>query len=484
MEKLIEQIRARLAQLAEQRSAQIEVLETIGNTIEGEKRSTNPDEDAAISAAKAAITKIDADAEESRASLAEYEGILERSKAAASVNFNTKSVEQPLDVEGRDLTTLSVADARGRALSAVESRSTRFISDDHREAVAKLIEGRDAVADHVARRTLATASDEYRTAWAKAMTGTLLTGRDAELLGNAQVLERSMTSGTGSSGGYLVPVLIDPTLVITGAGSVNPFRNLATIKRIATSTWKGATAAQVTAGYVGEGSAFADNTPTLTQPSIPTYKAGVFIPATFEAFEDIDGLAADVLALISDARDNFEAAEFATGTGSSAAKGVVTAVTAITASRVSPATGGAFAVADVYSVHNALPARHRVAASAANRAWVANVAVIDAARQFATANNYHAFLTDLGGGAPSQLLGDQLVESSAMSSTLTTGQNVLLYGDFSRFNIIDHVGMSTEFIPNLFDTSTGRPTGTRAWLTHWRFGSDVVDANAFRVLKL
>jgi predicted phage gp36 major capsid-like protein len=71
-----------------------------------------------------------------------------------------------------------------------------------------------------------------------------------------------------------------------------------------------------------------------------------------------------------------------------------------------------------------------------------------------------------------------------MSSSLTTGQDVLLYGDFSRFYIIDRIGFTTEFIPNLFDTSTGRPTASRGWLSHWRTGSNAVDTNAFRLLRL
>jgi HK97 family phage major capsid protein len=71
-----------------------------------------------------------------------------------------------------------------------------------------------------------------------------------------------------------------------------------------------------------------------------------------------------------------------------------------------------------------------------------------------------------------------------MSTTITTGQNILLFGDFNQFQIVDRVGVSVEFIPNVFDQGTGRPSGTRAWLMHWRFGSGVRDANAFRVLLL
>lgn len=404
-----------------------------------------------------------------------------RAKAAeklSGINFNTDTTrDNPFDLEARAISNMTVGEVRSRAQKCLE-RSTGWAADEHRDAVSKLVERGGSIGAEAARLTIVAGSDEYRTAWAKAMSGSPLTPQDSEQL------SRAMTSGTGSTGGYVVPIQIDPTLIITGSGSTNPFRAISRVRQSSVPTYSGATVGQITAAYTAESGVFGDNTPTLAAVTIPTYKVGAFVPATFEAFDDIDALASDVAELFADAKDNFEAGEFATGSGSSAIQGVVTGVTAITASRVSPATGGAFAVADVYSLHKALPPRHRVSASATNRSWVGNVGVIDLMRQFGTANNYHAFLTDLAGGQPPRLLGDQLNESSAMSSSITTGQNTLLFGDFSRYYIVDRIGATTEFIPNLFDTSTGRPTGQRAWLMHWRVGGGVADPNAFRILKL
>ena len=115
---------------------------------------------------------------------------------------------------------------------------------------------------------------------------------------------------------------------------------------------------------------------------------------------------------------------------------------------------------------------------------MANVGVINAARQFGTSNVYYAYLANGTQGQPDTLLGEALYEQSALTSTLTTGNDVLLFGDFSKYYIIDRVGAMTEFIPNVFDQATGRPSGTRAWLFHWRFGADCADTNAFRDLRL
>lgn len=399
-----------------------------------------------------------------------------RALAAGSINFNLQPKSDPFNV---DLRTADRSQILGFGRAAVDAAERRFIKRDHAENVTRMIERGGRVGETAARLAVTTGSQEYADAWIHYMAGE---HADLRLLQQAHDEYRAMTAGTGSSGGYMVPLYLDPTMVVTGAGSYNPFRQVSNVKQITTLTYNGATAAQVTAGLLGENAAFSDNAPTVAQVQIPTYKIGAYIPASFEAFEDIDALAQDVSTLFADARDNYEANQFAVGSGS-APNGVVTGVTAITASRVTPATGGVFVVGDLYKVHQALPARYRYM-DAGSRAWVMNVGIIDTVRQFATANNYHAYLTDLSNGQPPRLLGDQLMEASAMSSSLTTGQNILLYGDFARFYIVDRIGMSTEYIPNVFDQSTGRPSGTRAWLMHWRVGSAVADPNAFRILLL
>jgi len=70
-----------------------------------------------------------------------------------------------------------------------------------------------------------------------------------------------------------------------------------------------------------------------------------------------------------------------------------------------------------------------------------------------------------------------------MSSALTTGQKVLLYGDFENYVIADRIGMTVEFIPHLVGTNR-RPTGQRGWYAYYRVGADVVNVDGFRLLKM
>ena len=404
-----------------------------------------------------------------------------RAQAAGQIDFQVmKREEDPFKVDIGP--SVSRSQVLGHGKRAVDAMGAKFRSDSHAEDVTRLMERGGKLGDVAARMAVLTGSDAYRENYLAYMTGKQ--NFDAELLERAnEEYVRAMTAGTGATGGFMVPLYMDPTWQITGAGAYNPIRDVANVKQITTLTYNGSTGTGGTGEWVAENTAVADKAPAIAQVQIPTWKGIAYIPASFEAFEDIDTLSADLGEWFADAKNTLEATAFATGSGSNQPTGVVTAVTAVTASRVSPATGGTFVVGDVYKMHAALPARYRYS-PAGGRAWTGSVNIIDAMRQFGTANNYHGFLTDLTAGQPPRLLGDQLLEASTMATTITTGQNILLFGDFSRYYIIDRVGTQTEFIPNVFDQATGRPSATRAWLMHWRVGANVSDANGFRILLL
>jgi HK97 family phage major capsid protein len=76
------------------------------------------------------------------------------------------------------------------------------------------------------------------------------------------------------------------------------------------------------------------------------------------------------------------------------------------------------------------------------------------------------------------------VTDYAPSFTGTTGaENFAVVGDFSRYVVVQRAGMSVELVPTIFDASTQRPTGERAWFATARHGLGVSDANGFRLLS-
>jgi HK97 family phage major capsid protein len=367
------------------------------------------------------------------------------------------------------------SEIRGRALSAVE-RMAR-VSDEVREQATRSIERHDDKDGKLSLHVLATGSDEYR----EAAEVYMQTGEVRPALSEARALT------LGGTAGYAVPFVLDPTVISTNAGTANAIRQVSTVKTTLAKTWHGVTSSGITASYGAESSVAADGTPTLVQPAISAELAKAFVPYSFEAGEDWSGMDGEITSMLADAKDNLEATKFTVGAGSGSnePKGVITAVAAWNSgsSVVSPATAETFAVADVYALEEALPARARK-----NATYMANRAIFNKVRQFDTSGGA-ALWERIGAGLPPTLLGYPAYEASDMdgvfSAAATAAHNyLLLIGDFSRFVIVDRIGMSVEYVQNLFDTSTGRPTGQRGILAHWRSGSDVVDGNSFRVLDI
>lgn len=371
----------------------------------------------------------------------------------------------------RDSIGFSDRGLRARAISAVEDMEG---PDRYKEAAVEVIE---SGARGVAALALLTGSPAYRSAFEKFLQHpqqfqAFLTPEEADAM-------RTAMSTTVGNGGYAIPFLLDPTVILTSNGTTNPMRQISRIVRGVSNKWQGLTSAGVTAEWKGEGSEAADASPTFTQPAITAYLADAYAFGSYEIFQDSD-LATDLPMLMQDAKDNLEADGFVVGSGSGAPKGVVTAVTAVTASRVAPTTAGTFTTAsraDVDKVIEAVPPRNRSRAS-----WLANYTTYGIIRRMDTAGG-GSFWANLGANQPQELLGRPIYEASAMVSAATTGSNILIAGDFSNYVIYDRIGMTVEYIPNVVG-SNGRPTAQRGFFATWRVGGDAVNPNAFRVLKL
>src|SRR4029077_7271663 len=153
-------------------------------------------------------------------------------------------------------------------------------------------------------------------------------------------------------------------IILTNAGSANPFRKLARSVVSTTNVAEFVTSAGSTANWVAEGTGVTDTTPTLAQLAITHYRASVWIYGSFEVLQDT-ALGTQVPALIADAKDRLEVVAFTTGTGSGQPFGMIT-------HGPSDASVGALTAAMVYGLPQPLPPRFRVG-DGAKPAWLANV---------------------------------------------------------------------------------------------------------------
>ncbi len=289
---------------------------------------------------------------------------------------------------------------------------------------------------------------------------------------------RAMGISPDASGGFMVPLTLDPAILLTNAGTINPLRRVSRVVQTVTDNWNGVSSAGVVANWYAEHAEVSDDSPTLAQPSIPVHRGSAFIPYSFEFGMDAPNALTELQKLLLDGADRLMSTAYTTGTGTGQPTGIITAL-AGTASVITPTTAETFAAADIYKLIEALPPRWQPQAR-----WQAALGIINKIDQFETGAGAKRF--DLSGGMGT-LLRKPLDENSEMDSTwdpaVTANNYVLLVGEFQQFVIVDRIGAVLEVVPHMLGAA-GRPTGDRGAFLWFRTGSNVTTINAFRLLNI
>ena len=360
----------------------------------------------------------------------------------------------------------------------------RAASERHIENL--LTDGACRDGGQVARLILATGSPTYSRAFGKALAGM----QSAFTTDEATAFRTAFAVGTaGSSAAIPVPYTVDPTIVPTSNGSVNPVRQVARVESITNTIWRGATSGAVTVAYAAEAAEASDNTPTLAQPEIQTERAQAFIPFSIESDQDWGALQGEMAKLIQDGKDLVESQKFFNGAGHGSNVPLGLFASGASVSTVTTAGSGAFAIGDVYKLQQAVAPRFRN-----NLTFMSSLYGINKVRQFDTAGGAGlvAYLTDPGNGqaggnaqVPFNLLGRNLYEWSEINSTdvLTSGTNIFIAGDFNYYCIVDRVGLSIEVIPHLFATANNYPSGQRGLYAFFRNSAEPLSSSAFKILQ-
>lgn len=367
------------------------------------------------------------------------------------------------DLEAVRSRVITRADLRARGLGAIELEARRGnLSGDFAEQATLKVQD-DGPRGGIARHILLTGSDEYQEAFRAYI-------EDPE--SNAQ---RAALSLTSANGGYLLPFILDPTIVLSNTGSANPWRRISAVKQTTSNTWNGVTSAGVNAAWLTEGSTVTDGSPTVGNVVVTPQKAAAWVFGSYEVLEDTD-FGQQLPRLLADAKDRLEENAFAVGAGSGGVpQGVLTGATTV----VTTATTLVVAIGDIYGTQQAVPPRFR---NAPGCSWVANVAIINKFRQLDTAGGA-SFWTNLGKGQPETLVGSPIFESTSMANTLTSGNLLAVMGDFGQFYIVDRVGVSLIYEALVKGSGSQLPSGQAGWFMFWRTGSQVAVPNAFRVMK-
>jgi HK97 family phage major capsid protein len=253
---------------------------------------------------------------------------------------------------------------------------------------------------------------------------------------------------------------------------VSALRRISRVVTITGNVWQGIASDGITASYDAEMTETDDDSPTLSQPEIEVEKAQAFVPFSIEIGEDWGALRSEMTRAFAEAKANLEADKFLNGAGSSSnePEGLLTGATNLVG------FGATFQESDLYTLVDSLPDRYQDNASV-----LMSRAIASLVRQFGTADN-GLWAPSLAVGAPPTLLDYPWYLTSGLDSTVADGDKIAVIGDFSRFVIVDRVGLNVELVPHLFGTARNYPNGMRGLYAYWRNSSGVVDANAFRVL--
>lgn len=379
-----------------------------------------------------------------------------------------------------------VSRTRDNARRAIEQGKYPGVRDvaKAQETVERLLENVDNKDGDLARRILVTGAPAYERAFGKLVT----TMNEGSLSSEERTALSYLTDNT--HGGYAVPFTLDPTVILTSDGSVNPLRQLARQVQIVNKSWQGVSSAGVTVSRDTEASEVSDDTPTIAGPSVTPTRVQGFIQFSEEIDMDWTQMRSEMTTLLQDAKDQEEADSFLNGNGTSpAANGLLDPTNGITSTyyvAATSATPGTLTIpADLFAVEDAMAPRFRPRAS-----WLAAKTTYNKVRSALISQSALAgdLWVRLSGGQPPELLGYPAYEASHFNSTIAasgSGNNLLMVlGDFQAgFLIVDRVGMSVELVPHIFG-SNHRPTGQRGLYAIWRNNSKVLVGNAFRVLNV
>ena len=399
------------------------------------------------------------------------EGNLERPAGETATRYTgspdlvIRNKRDPYDnMEAVRSKVITRGELRERALDAIEIEANRgTLAHDFAEEATRKAQEQFFGQANIARHILMTGSEEYQESFRRYL-------EDPQ--GEAQ---RTALSLTSANGGYLLPFVLDPTIILTNSGSANPWRRISNVKQTTSNTWNGVNSAGVTAAWLTEGTITTDTTPTVGNIVVTPAKAAAWVFGSYEVLEDTD-FGQQLPRLLADAKDRLEEAAFATGAGSGGVpQGVVNGATTV----VTTGTTTVIALADIYAVQAALPPRFR---NAPGCAWAANVSIINKIRQLDTAGGA-SFWTNLGKGQPETVLGAPIYESTTMTSSVASNSLEAIFGDFGQFLIVDRVGVSMVYEPLVKGTGGILPSGQAGWFMFWRTGSALSSVNAFRVMK-
>lgn len=244
---------------------------------------------------------------------------------------------------------------------------------------------------------------------------------------------RAMSVQTGSTGAYTVPQGFVNNLEVALLAFAN-LREFCDVMRTDSGQdlpWPSAKDTQNKGEILGENTSIGSSTdPTFGQVIFRAYKYSsklILIPA--ELLEDTAFSLTDQVGSWAGERiGRIQADHHTTGLGGNQPIGVVTAA----ALGVTAALTTAFTADEIYNLKHSVDPAYRTGSR-----FMMHDNVLLFIKKLKDGIGRYLWQASLAGGAPDTLDGDPIAINQSMASAFTTGQKLLLYGQFSKYKIRD-----------------------------------------------
>lgn len=244
----------------------------------------------------------------------------------------------------------------------------------------------------------------------------------------------TQVAGTAGLGGYLVPVLLQNEIIklmkdYSGILQIGRVRYTSTGAQI---TFPSRNTTGRTAVLTAESAAAAIQDITYTQVVMDAYKYTDALKISLELLQDSEfDMNAEFAEAFGESFGRAANTSLTTGTGSSQPNGIVTAASA----GVAAASATAFTLGEVIDLSHVVDPAYRNSTSCGymmNDTILASIKKLSLAATNMGAGTWQPSFRD---GTPATINGFPYWINQGMSSALTTGQRIMLFGDFSKYNI-------------------------------------------------
>jgi HK97 family phage major capsid protein len=380
-------------------------------------------------------------------------------------------------------------EANDRRLSELETRGAADVLSE--EKLARIDRALDEAKDRLDRLTLKSRRPHLAADEAKQEGGdgehaaafrAYMRGGDAGPL--RRIEAKALSAGSGPDGGFLVPAPAERE-VLARMAQISPIRRLASVRSIASATFKKAfSGTGPAAGWVAETGARAETaTPTMTDLTFPAMELYAMPAATQTMLDDaaIDveqWIAAEVETVFAEK----EGQAFVNGDGTNKPRGFLAYTKVANASWTPEKTGyvisgaaGAFPASNpsdvLMDLIYALKAGYRQ-----NASFVMNRATQATIRKFRDSQGHYLWQPPAMAGGDASLMGFPLVEAEDMPN-VGADSFAVAFGDFRRgYLVVDRTGMRV-----LRDPYTAKPYVL--FYTTKRVGGGIQDFEAIKLLK-